>query len=87
MERRKADRYFSEEIGKFKVRAKIDEIGINGFLFDISELGVGIVTQMQDANRILAGSNISGFVLSPDERKKFTSKDQSLEKNSFYRAK
>ncbi|EQA38539.1 hypothetical protein LEP1GSC047_2094 [Leptospira inadai serovar Lyme str. 10] len=71
MERRKADRYFSDEISKFKIRAKIDEIGVNGFVYDISELGVGIAAQIQDVNKILTGSAISGFVLSPDERKKF----------------
>ncbi|EPG75098.1 hypothetical protein LEP1GSC058_0077 [Leptospira fainei serovar Hurstbridge str. BUT 6] len=71
MERRKADRYFSEEICKFKVRAKIDEIAVNGFIFDISELGVGIVGQMPDEKRIFPGANISGYVISPDERRKF----------------
>ncbi len=71
MERRNAERYFSEELCKFKVRAKINEIVFNGFIFDISETGVGVVGQIQDESSISTAAKIDGHILSPDEKRKF----------------
>ncbi|PJZ24378.1 PilZ domain-containing protein [Leptospira hartskeerlii] len=66
MERRRAPRYSSEELCKFEVHANIEDLAFNGFVFDISEVGVGLIGPINDEHKIALGSHLKGYIQSPD---------------------
>lgn len=67
-ERRRAPRYCSEELCKYEVNVNIEDLEFNGFIFDISEIGVGIVGPINEEHKINLGSHLKGYVQSPDQR-------------------
>ncbi|EQA47283.1 type IV pilus assembly protein PilZ [Leptospira broomii serovar Hurstbridge str. 5399] len=65
-ERRQSERIYSEELCKFKVTLRFEEVVFNGFLMNISEIGIGVVGTIKNGNSFAVGTSVSGQIQFPD---------------------
>ncbi|EPG74873.1 hypothetical protein LEP1GSC058_1662 [Leptospira fainei serovar Hurstbridge str. BUT 6] len=65
-ERRQSERIYSEELCKFKVIIRSSTSVFNGFIMNISDIGVAVVSTIQSEDNIIVGEVISGQIQFPD---------------------